>query len=55
MISSILNSGLAIQKKDVIYIGIYSGLAGQSNKDQVAAIRCGIDYVDLGILLNNMY
>jgi len=55
LISSVLNSGMAINKKDVIYIGIYSGLAGQSNKDQVAAQMCGIDYVDLGILLNNMY
>lgn len=55
LISSVLNSGMAIRKEDVIYIGIYSGLAGQSNKDQVAAQRCGIDYVDLGILLNNMY
>lgn len=55
LMASILHSGLPIQLKDAIYIGIYSGLAGQSNKDQVAAIRCGIDYLDLGMLLNNMY
>ena len=55
LISSILHSGLPIGLNDVIYIGIYSGLAGQSNKDQVAAQRCGIDYLDLGMLLNNMY
>jgi hypothetical protein len=54
LMMSILNSG-PIKKSDVIYIGIYSGLAGQSNQDQVAAIRCGIDYLDLGMLLNNMY
>lgn len=51
---SILTSG-PIKKEDVIYIGIYSGLAGQSNQDQIAAQRCGIDYLDLGMLLNNMY
>ena len=55
LISSILHSGIPIGLNDVIYIGIYSGLAGQSNRDQVAAQRCGIDYLDLGILLNNMY
>ena len=55
LISSILHSGMPIGLNDVIYIGIYSGLAGQSNRDQVAAQRCGIDYLDLGILLNNMY
>lgn len=55
LIASILHSGLTINRKDAIYVGIYSGLAGQSNKDQVAADRCGIDYLDLGMLLNNMY
>ena len=55
LISSILRSGQVINPKDAIYIGIYSGLAGQSNSDQVAAQRCGIDYLDLGMLLNNMY
>lgn len=54
LMMSILNSG-PIKKEDVLYIGIYSGLAGQSNQDQVAAIKCGIDYLDLGMLLNNMY
>lgn len=44
-----------VNREDAIYVGVYSGLAGQSNRDQVAAQKCGIDYVDLGILLNNMY
>ena len=55
LINSILNGPVNINRSDAIYIGIYSGLAGQSNRDQVAAERCNIDYVDLGILLNNMY
>lgn len=55
LIRSILSGPSSIRKTDVIYIGIYSGLAGQSNRDQFAAQVCGIDYVDLGILLNNMY
>ena len=55
LINSILMGPSRIDKKDSIYIGIYSGLAGQSNRDQLAAQNCGIDYIDLGILLNNMY
>jgi hypothetical protein len=55
LIQSILNGPGHVDKKDVIYVGIYSGLSGQSNKDQLAASNCDIDYVDLGILLNNMY
>jgi len=53
LINSILSQG--INRNDAIYIGIYSGLAGQSNRDLLAAQRCHIDYVDLGVLLNNMY
>ncbi len=53
LINSILSQG--INRNDAIYIGIYSGLAGQSNRDLLAAQRCQIDYVDLGVLLNNMY
>ena len=53
LINSILGQG--INRNDAIYIGIYSGLAGQSNRDLLAAERCHIDYVDLGVLLNNMY
>ena len=53
LIESILSQG--VSRNDAIYIGIYSGLAGQSNRDQLAAQRCSIDYIDLGILLNNMY
>lgn len=46
---------LGIKKEDSIYIGVYSGGSGQSNVDLVAANYCGIDYVDLNNLLNNMY
>lgn len=53
LINSILSQG--INRNSAIYIGIYSGLAGQSNRDQIAAQKCNIDYIDLGILLNNMY
>lgn len=38
-----------------IYIGINSGLSGQSNRDLLAAQNSGIDYIDLGQLLNNMF
>lgn len=54
LMKSVLN-GTGLNVKDAIYIGIYSGLAGQSNRDQLAAANCGMDYVDLGVLLNNMY
>lgn len=53
LINSILSQG--VNRRDAIYVGIYSGLAGQSNRDLLAAERCQIDYVDLGVLLNNMY
>lgn len=43
-----------INKEDVVCIGIYSGLNGQPNVDIKAATDCGVDYVDLYNLLNNM-
>ena len=43
------------EKKDCIYIGLQSGLYNQSNQDLVTAQKCGIDYVDLNQLLNNMF
>ena len=43
-----LNYNLA----DIIQIGLDSGLYGQSNKDLLAAENLGIDYLDLGQLLN---
>ena len=43
------------KKDDCIYIGLQSGLFNQSNQDLVTAQKCGIDYVDLNQLLNNMY
>lgn len=42
-------------KRDMIYVGIYSGLQGQSDRDIIAAKRLDLDYVDINQLLNNMY
>lgn len=57
IINSIINSDPynPLNPKDVVCIGINSGLYGQSNVDKVAAETCGIDYIDLTQLLNNMY
>ena len=44
-----------IKKEDIVYIGIYSGINGQSNRDIYAASVCSVDYVDLTQLLTNMY
>lgn len=44
-----------LKKEDCIYIGLQSGLYNQSNQDLVVAQKCGIDYVDLNQLLNNMF
>lgn len=44
-----------LKKEDCIYIGLNSGLYNQSNQDYIVAMKCGIDYLDLGQLLNNMY
>lgn len=48
---SIFNNNPQIQKTDSVYIGIYSGLSGQSDMDSRAANNIGIDYIDLGQLL----
>lgn len=47
--------GNNIDKNDIVNVGIYSGINGQSNRDVDAANRMGIDYVDLVRLINNMY
>lgn len=52
VISNVLEN---LRKEDCIYIGLQSGLYNQSNQDLVTAQKCGIDYVDLNQLLNNMY
>ena len=49
------NESNPIRKEDIIYIGIYSGINGQSDRDIHAAKVCGVDYVDLTQLLTNMY
>jgi len=51
----ISNALTNLKKEDCIYIGLQSGLYNQSNQDLVTAQKCGIDYVDLNQLLNNMY
>ena len=55
MRSVIENPANPLDKSKVLSIGIYSGLSGQSDRDKVAADICGIDHLDLGQLLNNMY
>ena len=56
VISSLLCSiGGNIEAKDAVYIGLNSGMCGQSNQDKLAAEISGIDYIDLNQLLNNMY
>jgi len=52
VISNVLEN---LKKEECIYIGLQSGLYNQSNQDLVTAQKCGIDYVDLNQLLNNMY
>lgn len=44
----------SIPKNDIVYVGIYSGVSGQSDKDINAARVCGIDYIDLNTLLTSM-
>ncbi|MBP3732377.1 MAG: hypothetical protein J6I84_03945 [Bacilli bacterium] len=53
LIMTTLAGGL--KKEDCIYVGLNSGLYNQSNQDFMTAQNCGIDYLDLGQLLNNMY
>lgn len=56
MIESILSGGkYKIPKEDVVQIGIESGMYGQNNRDQLAAQKCGIDYIDLGQLMTNYW
>ncbi len=56
IIQSIINiPNFPVKKQDMICIGIYSGENGQSNRDILAANICGLDYVDLNRLINNMY
>lgn len=44
-----------INPASAIHIGLESGLYGQSNRDVLAARRIGIDYIDLGQLMNLYY
>lgn len=46
---------MGIDKKDIVNIGIYSGVNGQSNRDKVAADIVGVTYVDLVDLINKMF
>lgn len=56
IIQTIINMpNFPVKKEEIISIGIYSGENGQSNRDILAAQICGIDYVDLNRLINNMY
>jgi len=43
-----------IPRTDIVYVGIYSGVGGQSDKDISAARVSEIDYIDLNTLLNSM-
>ena len=44
-----------IPKESIIMLGINSGLYGQNNRDQLAAMRCGIDYIDLNTFMNSYH
>ena len=44
-----------INRDEAIYLGVNSGLYGQNNRDQVAANKCGIDYIDLATFMNSYY
>lgn len=56
MMRSILDGGkYKIPREDVVHIGIESGMYGQNNRDQLAAMNCGIDYIDLGQLMTNYW
>lgn len=56
IIQSIINlPEFPVKKGEMVCIGIYSGENGQSNRDILAAQICGLDYVDLNKLINNMY
>lgn len=42
-----------VTKESIISIGVNSGLYGQNNKDQIAAMKCGIDYIDLATFMSS--
>ncbi len=42
---------IGLDPDDILYIGLGSGLAGQSNRDSLTASNLGISYVDLGQLM----
>lgn len=44
-----------INREEAIYLGVNSGLYGQNNRDQIAAKKCGIDYIDLATFMNSYY
>ena len=44
-----------LPKEQVIQIGVNSGLYGQNNSDQIAAMRCNIDYIDLATFMNSYF
>ena len=44
-----------LDKTSIIQIGVNSGLYGQNNRDQIASMKCGIDYIDLATFMNSYY
>ena len=54
MLSVIDDKTKPINRQDIVSIGIYSGFNGQPDIDLRAANACGVDYIDLYNLLNNM-
>lgn len=44
-----------LNREEVLHLGVNSGLFGQNNRDQVAAMKCGIDYIDLATFMNSYY
>jgi len=54
MLSVINDKNKPIDRNDIVCIGIYSGYNGQPDIDKHAAEVCGVDYIDLYNLLNNM-
>lgn len=44
-----------LDKEKIIQIGVNSGLYGQNNRDQIAAMKCGIDYIDLSTFMNSYF
>lgn len=52
MMDAVISKTRGFRKDAAIQIGLESGLYGQSNRDILAAEKVGIDYIDLGQLLN---